>query len=341
MPRRSPYVIDLTKGERAELEARSRDYTSPYRDVVRAKIVLLASQGLGNDRIAARLDMPRQIVSKWRRRFYSHRLSGLDEQPRGGRPARFSPQVSWLRSRRWLVSCRVVEACRYLAGQSPNCVRRRCRAASSHRSVARHFGAGSARTRCGRGVIAPGFSRAIRSSLARPGTFSTFTNAVGKVQHWGHAITFSPLTRRPASRPGSANIRHCRPPRDVRSTLSTNTRVPARWPTSSPGTCIAPNCSAAASARTASLRSSALSHRSWAGNLTVPRVACSSSPTTAPLIAANEPLHDCAPNGRTSSWSTRRSMPADSTRLRSTSPSFSASSSRRATSPISLPSSTV
>lgn len=92
MPRKSPYVIDLTKGERAELEARSKDYTSPYCDVVRAKIVLLASQGLGNDRIAARLDMPRQIVSKWRRRFYAQRLSGLEEQPRGGRPARFSPQ---------------------------------------------------------------------------------------------------------------------------------------------------------------------------------------------------------------------------------------------------------
>ena len=71
--------------ERAELEARVKEYTSPYRDVMRAKIVLLASEGLGNDSIAARLSMPRQIVSKWRRRFYTQRL--LDEQPRGGRPA--------------------------------------------------------------------------------------------------------------------------------------------------------------------------------------------------------------------------------------------------------------
>jgi len=93
MPRKSPYAIDLTRRERAELEARARDYTSSYRDVVRAKIILLAAQGLGNDRIAARLDMPRQIVSKWRRRFYFQRIPGLDEQPRGGRPARFSPSV--------------------------------------------------------------------------------------------------------------------------------------------------------------------------------------------------------------------------------------------------------
>ena len=92
MPRRSPYVIALTAAERAELEARAKEYTSPYRDVVRAKIVLMASQGLGNDRIAARLDTPRQVVSKWRHRFYTHRLPGLDELPRGGRPPDFSPQ---------------------------------------------------------------------------------------------------------------------------------------------------------------------------------------------------------------------------------------------------------
>jgi transposase len=74
------------------LEAQARKYTSPYRDVIRAKIVLLASGGLRNDVIAARLDTPRQIVSKWRQRFFEERLAGLEEEPRGGRPARFSPQ---------------------------------------------------------------------------------------------------------------------------------------------------------------------------------------------------------------------------------------------------------
>ena len=92
MPRRSPFVIQLTDTERVELEARCKEYTSPYRDVVRAKIVLLASQGLGNDRIAAQLGLPRQIASKWRQRFCIQRVPGLDDRPRGGRPARFSPQ---------------------------------------------------------------------------------------------------------------------------------------------------------------------------------------------------------------------------------------------------------
>ncbi len=92
MPRHSPFRIQLTREERWELEARARKYTSPYRDVIRAKLVLLASEGLANDIIAARLDTPRQIVSKWRHRFFDDRLAGLKEEPRGGRPARFSPQ---------------------------------------------------------------------------------------------------------------------------------------------------------------------------------------------------------------------------------------------------------
>jgi len=92
MPRSSPYAIVLSDHEQETLETLARQYTSPYRDVVRAKIILYAAQGLSNDVIASRLDLPRQIVSKWRKRFFELRLAGLEEQPRGGRPARFSPQ---------------------------------------------------------------------------------------------------------------------------------------------------------------------------------------------------------------------------------------------------------
>ena len=92
MPRRSPFIIRLSADQRRALEQRTRRYTSPYRDVIRAKIVLLAAQGLENDVIGARLDTPRQIVSKWRKRFFELGFPGLEEQPRGGAPARFSPQ---------------------------------------------------------------------------------------------------------------------------------------------------------------------------------------------------------------------------------------------------------
>jgi transposase len=92
LSRPSQFRIVLTSVEQEKLETQIRKYTSPYRDVIRAKIVLLAAQGLSNDVIATRLDTPRQIVSKWRKRFALARLPGLEEQPRGGRPARFSPQ---------------------------------------------------------------------------------------------------------------------------------------------------------------------------------------------------------------------------------------------------------
>ena len=92
MPRQSPFAITLTREERATLERRVAKYTSQYREVVRAKIILMAADGLRNDIIASRLSLQRQIVSKWRKRFFYQRLPGLEEEPRGGRRARFSPQ---------------------------------------------------------------------------------------------------------------------------------------------------------------------------------------------------------------------------------------------------------
>jgi hypothetical protein len=62
MPRECPFRVQLSPGERAQLEACARRYTSPYRDVIRAKIVLYAAAGLDNDDFAARLDTPRQIA---------------------------------------------------------------------------------------------------------------------------------------------------------------------------------------------------------------------------------------------------------------------------------------
>jgi transposase len=91
MPRKSPYVLQLTFSQRRELEVRARKYTLPYRDVIRAKIVLMAAEGVGNDEIAARLGTRREIVSKWRKRFFEHGIAGLEERPRGGRPPAFPP----------------------------------------------------------------------------------------------------------------------------------------------------------------------------------------------------------------------------------------------------------
>ena len=91
MPRKSPYIIILSDLEKQELERKARKYTSQYFTVIRAKIILLAAQGLENKEIGLKLDIPRQIVSKWRKRFFEKRIEGLNDQPRHGRPCRFSP----------------------------------------------------------------------------------------------------------------------------------------------------------------------------------------------------------------------------------------------------------
>lgn len=83
----SPFRIVLPSEEQVKLEIRARKNTPPYRDVIRDKITLFTAQALSTDVIATRLDTPRQTVSKWRKRFALMRLPGLEEQPRGGRPA--------------------------------------------------------------------------------------------------------------------------------------------------------------------------------------------------------------------------------------------------------------
>ena len=87
----SPFVIVLTADERGELERRARCYTASYAQVVRAKIVLFAAEGMANVDIASRLDTSPQVVHRWRKRFCEQRLKGLEDAPRSGRPRVFSP----------------------------------------------------------------------------------------------------------------------------------------------------------------------------------------------------------------------------------------------------------
>lgn len=92
MPRRSPFVIKLTDEEALVLRSRSKKYTLPYFQVLRAQMILLAAEGLQNDEIAARLNTRREVVSQWRKRFFDERLKGLEERSRPGRPRAFPPR---------------------------------------------------------------------------------------------------------------------------------------------------------------------------------------------------------------------------------------------------------
>lgn len=93
MPRKSPFCIELSPEESAELSRRAVRYTLPYFEVVRAKMILMAANGMDNDEIAARLDTRREVVSQWRKRFFKQRLAGLEERARPGRPRVFPPRA--------------------------------------------------------------------------------------------------------------------------------------------------------------------------------------------------------------------------------------------------------
>jgi len=91
MPQKSPYRIVLTYEEKEKLERIARKYTSLYYEVVRAKCILYAAEDIENKEIAERLGLPRQVVSKWRKRFFEERLAGLEDRARPGRPRAFPP----------------------------------------------------------------------------------------------------------------------------------------------------------------------------------------------------------------------------------------------------------
>ena len=91
MAGKSPHTVILTEEQRVKLERRAAAYSDPFRDVIRAKAILYAADGATNQEIAERLDVSRQAVSDWRRRFCQEGLQGIEEKPRSGRPRCFPP----------------------------------------------------------------------------------------------------------------------------------------------------------------------------------------------------------------------------------------------------------
>jgi transposase len=79
-------VIRLAAEERATLAAWARASTSEQRLAERARIVLLAADGLASRAIGRELGCARGVVSKWRVRFAKDRLAGLADAPRSGKP---------------------------------------------------------------------------------------------------------------------------------------------------------------------------------------------------------------------------------------------------------------
>lgn len=80
------FALTLSDMERSALTAMATARTLPYSHVRRAQIILASADGESNTAIAERFELAMQTVGYWRGRFHAHRLAGLSDAPRSGRP---------------------------------------------------------------------------------------------------------------------------------------------------------------------------------------------------------------------------------------------------------------
>lgn len=78
--------VALSEDERSQLTLIARSQTISGSLVPRARIVLAAAAGAPNSDIAQRLQLTRATVGKWRIRFVEHRINGLYDEVRPGKP---------------------------------------------------------------------------------------------------------------------------------------------------------------------------------------------------------------------------------------------------------------
>jgi transposase len=83
---RSAPPLAVSEDERRRLETWTRSRVIPQRDVQRAKVILLAAEGVPNHEIAARTGCSQPTVRLWRSRFSERGLAGLQEREGRGHP---------------------------------------------------------------------------------------------------------------------------------------------------------------------------------------------------------------------------------------------------------------
>jgi len=83
--------LTLTAEQRAVLETWARSRVLPQRQVLRAKVALLAAEGKANETIAAELGCSKPTVLHWRDRFRRAGVDGLSEAGGRGRKPTYAP----------------------------------------------------------------------------------------------------------------------------------------------------------------------------------------------------------------------------------------------------------
>ena len=86
MANRTAARLVLRDGDRARLERMTRSATGAAAAAQRARIVLLAADGVANYVIAERVGVSRPTVNQWRSRYVEGGIAGLTDEPRPGRP---------------------------------------------------------------------------------------------------------------------------------------------------------------------------------------------------------------------------------------------------------------
>src|SRR5260370_24624094 len=85
-------IREMTGEEHEQIKRLSHSRTAPARQVERARIVQLASQGHLVPAIAAHLQIGQDVVRVWLKRFNAEGLAGLADRPRAGRPATYTAE---------------------------------------------------------------------------------------------------------------------------------------------------------------------------------------------------------------------------------------------------------
>lgn len=83
---RRPKPLTLRAGDLGALQGLLRKGTTPLREANRARIVILAAEGVGTNEIAKRVGVTAATVCKWKKDYVELGYRGLSDAPRSGRP---------------------------------------------------------------------------------------------------------------------------------------------------------------------------------------------------------------------------------------------------------------